>query len=544
MTAILNLKPEIAKQLHPSAAKWFDELNAAIEQQLMIDGLTTTDIETFLSDSEREELQGHNSEIEMALVACINPNAMHTEPRLNSNLGPAFLMMQLRSLTHTENIKSLLRVVYERKVATMQQAVKKRDEFERRTRAFKALNPPIVLAKKYLNCAGEYQRFEMSINGAVDAYLEAGKFYLYQDKAKAYLRCLEIIENRRQEGKRKQRAQSSANEYNRHLNEEIRELTTRLHRREKNLSSYFQAMVQDKRYSGHNFDYILSEKKRRDLDPVLVSVVDKQLERLLSDDLRQFIVLPLKYYRRYYPLPSASYSCEEVPCLDFSFDIFAVICAEVWLKPGKKSFDGFDFPLPYVEGKNGLSLLESPKFLGYYYCISRPEEIKAHIFWKRIPLIILKGLLNGEIRPEGTTISAASDEGITYRIPKLEDEITIPNAFADYLRSIGTIDQMVSMNILTKKVADIVKSELIGLAETCEIPSSEERVKRQDTKKASLWQLFDAGKRPGDPEVKALGINPKTVYRYYQEWTGPSHRSLCIAGEVNLLPEQPLHRSA
>jgi hypothetical protein len=140
-------------------------------------------------------------------------------------------------------------------------------------------------------------------------------------------------------------------------------------------------------------------------------------------------------------------------------------------------------------------------------------------------LILLKGLLKGEIRPEGTTISVASDEGVTYRIPKLEGEITIPNAFADYLRMIGTIDQMISMNILTKEVASIVKSELIELAQKCEVASSKERVKRQDTKKARVYQLFDRGKRPSDPEVKALDIKPNTVYRYYQDWKNTRNRT-------------------
>jgi len=518
LTKILNLKPEIAKQLHLSAIKWFDELNTAIEQQLMIDGLTTTDIETFLSDNEKDELQRQKNEIEMAPLSCINPDAASPGLLFKSAFGPAFLMMQLRSFTAAEAIKSLLRKAYERKAAARPEPMRKKNELARRTRAFEALNPPMALAGKYVTDPDECLRFEMSISGAVDAYLETGELYRCHEKAKEYGQCLKMIEDRQQEEARKQRAQSAVEAYNRRLNEEIRELTTHLYQEERNLSSYFRATARDKRYSGHSFDYILSEKERRALDPILVSVVDKQLERLFSEDLRQFIVLPLKYYRRYYPLPSASYSCEEVPCLDFSFDIFAVSYAKVWLKPGKKSFDGFDFPLPSVQGKNGLSLLKNQMFLGYYYSISGPEELNVNVFWKSIPLILLKGLLDGEIRVQGTTISAASEEGITYRIPKLKDEITILSAFADYLQAISTIDQMVSMNILTKRVADVVKSELIGLAETCEVPSSRERVKLQDTKKARLWQLFDEGKRPGDPETKSLNIKPNTVYRYYQEW--------------------------
>jgi hypothetical protein len=36
--------------------------------------------------------------------------------------------------------------------------------------------------------------------------------------------------------------------------------------------------------------------------------------------------------------------------------------------------------------------------------------------------------------------------------------------------------------------------------------------------KDRVFRLFDEGKRPGDPEVKSLGIKPNTAYRYYQEW--------------------------
>lgn len=75
MTAILNLKPEIVRQLHPLAVKWFDELRAAVEKQLTIDRLTAEDIQTFLSDDEKGELQRHTSEIEGALLTCTNPHA-------------------------------------------------------------------------------------------------------------------------------------------------------------------------------------------------------------------------------------------------------------------------------------------------------------------------------------------------------------------------------------------------------------------------------------------------------------------------------------
>lgn len=38
------------------------------------------------------------------------------------------------------------------------------------------------------------------------------------------------------------------------------------------------------------------------------------------------------------------------------------------------------------------------------------------------------------------------------------------------------------------------------------------------SKKDQAFALFDQGKRPGDQEVKNLGLKPKTTYNYYQGW--------------------------
>lgn len=36
--------------------------------------------------------------------------------------------------------------------------------------------------------------------------------------------------------------------------------------------------------------------------------------------------------------------------------------------------------------------------------------------------------------------------------------------------------------------------------------------------KQKAFDWFNQGKRPSDQEVKALGLKPKSVYNYYQEW--------------------------
>lgn len=521
MTAILNLKPEDEKRLHPVALKWFDDQSSMIERQTAIDGLTNDDLEIFLSDDEKGELAGYKNEMGRWLDGCITSDAASPHPPANASIGYFFMLLQVNSFPAIENMKSLLRKVHARKAAARPEARKSGDEAERRDRAFQALNPPIGLARKFLNCPGDYERFEMSISGAIDAYLGAGEFYVYQEQASTYLRWLEIVEQRQQEEARKLRAQSAADAYNRHLNEEMRELTTRLHRRKANLPSYFRATIQDRRYSGHSFDYLLTEEQKRDLHLVLVTVVNKQLEQLCSEDLRQFIVLPTECYGRYYPMPSAGYSFSGVPCLDFKFEVSAVAYAELWLKPGKKTFGRYEFPLPQIEEKACSVPLKRPRLLGYHYLILRPENLSGYAFRQSIPLILLKGLLKGEIRPEGATILEASHESVTYQVQGYEDKVKIPAKFALYLRSIGSIDGMVSVGIIAERVADVVKAELANLKEDPGVLSPRVTAGDKNTLKAKAFHLYSRGKRPGDPEVKGLGIRPETAYRYYQEWKKP-----------------------
>lgn len=38
------------------------------------------------------------------------------------------------------------------------------------------------------------------------------------------------------------------------------------------------------------------------------------------------------------------------------------------------------------------------------------------------------------------------------------------------------------------------------------------------SKKQKAFKLFDQGKRPGDQEVKDLGLKSKTTFNYFQEW--------------------------
>ena len=286
----------------------------------------------------------------------------------------------------------------------------------------------------------------------------------------------------------------------------------------KDLNAWFEKEIRDKRYTGHNFDYILSADEQEIFDGTLVSVANKKLEQLAPNDLRQFIDVPSQYWRIYFPLPSTSYSFEGVPCLDFCFDIYTAAYAEVWLKPVEQTFGNYVYNLPWREEKGYSVLLQEPEFLGYYYLLLTPEDLGGYVFWQNIPLLLLRGLFSGETKPNGTIISACSDGVTAYKLPKFREQVTIPDSFAGYLRNIGNIDEMVSMGIMSGKIAIVAKSEIDKLKIEHEVLPLEEKTKRKNTKKAKAFQLFDEGKGPSSPEAKALGLHKSTRFKYFNQY--------------------------
>jgi len=541
LAGILSLKPEDEKRLHPEAVKWFNARRAEIQFEVPLEELSDDDLNTSLSDDEKCEFQTSMNEIAKGLARCINTGGVSPDLLANIGIGLNSLQFQVDSLLPMHNIGLLLKKVYERK----REEQRKRDEEDKRSReqaeaerkkkeegaeaerrkkedeerwwtAYKELNIPADDASKYLKTE-EHEKFLDSIPEAVDAYLAKGKSYILDRRANDYLAWISVINNRRKKEQEKITANLAAQEYNQRLNKEIARLRSVLCPSKKDLNTWFEKKIGDKRYSGHNFDYVLSAEEKDSFDGALVSIANKRVEQLIPNSLSQFVGIPSQYRRSYFPLPSTSYSFEGIPCLDFCFDIFAVAYVEVWLKPGKKSFGDYEFHLPRIEEGNYSVLLQKPKLLGYYYLVLKPEELGGYSFWQSIPLVLLRGLLNVETKPNGITISAASDSMITYKIQRFKEEVTIPDSFAGYLRNIGSIDEMVSMGIMTDKVADIVKSELDEL-KAKHVASPLDKMKGENSKKAKAFKLFSEDKRPSDPEVKSLGIKPESAYRYYQAW--------------------------
>ena len=497
MVQIISLKPEDEERLNSHALKrfndWQDRIMREAPQlrQLSIEQIKA-DLDTYLHDDAKAEFNECLADITRWLSGCMNTG--------DSYFPYAY---DIQVVTPMWRVESLIMRAYQAK-----EAEKKSDA------ACKAVNPPLSDAKIYFS-DDEYEEFVEAAKQAILVYIEKGEGYLSDVKSFDYCRFLELIRNRKEKERQLVLAKFAAQKFNRRLNEEKVRLQALLSSSRKDVDSYFKKQVKDRRYMGQDFSPLLSKKEEQDFDKTLVEISRKKVEELVSTDFLPFIAS--RFWRSFFLLPSAYYILEEVPCLSFIFDVFAVVEIGVCLKPGQMEFDGYVFGLPWKDEK-GNSSIETPEFLGYHHVVLTPEELGGWSFWQSIPLVLLKGLLNSETRPNGTVIILASDDDMTYKVKGFEEEVEIPTQFAEYLNRIGSIDEMVGMGIITEKVGNIVKTALSEMEVERKIPPPRERGRRRYSMKERAFQLFGEDKRPGDPEVKSLGIKPNTAYRYYQEW--------------------------
>jgi len=504
---ILSLEPEDRQRLNSHALQRFDNwrnpiLSEARQLRRLSIEQIRADLDAYLDDNERDEFAKCSADITTWLSGCMDTGDRYFPYAYDTEV-----------IAPMGRVESLIRRAFQKA-----EAERRRKEYEDRwCAAHIYLDPPTDDAKRYLD-DNELHEFRLAMAKAIEAYLEKGTAYLVDLRTTEYASWLEKIQERKKEEARRVQASRAASEYNHRLNQEIRELASRLDHDPRDLASYFRAKNQDKRHTKHRFDHTLSGEDQMNLDTALVRAANSRLEQLLSSDLRCFVNLPSRYYRLYFPLPVANYRFEKVPCITIGFDIFAAAYAEVWLEPGKKSINGYEFALPLMEEKNDVILLEKPKLLAYHHVTLTPEDLGGYVSWKCIPLILLKGLLNGETRPDGCTISAPSGSVTTYRVRGFEEEVDAPDEFAKYLNGIGSIDEMVGMGIMTEKVGNIIRAALSEMEVERRAPTGVRTAEKRGSKKESAFRLFDEGKRPSDPEVKALSIKPTTVYRYHQAW--------------------------
>lgn len=514
MIEILSLGPGEEERLHPFVLKcyrdWHERiLRTAPQLRQLSTEQTGAHLRAYLRDDELSEFSKCLADVTRWLSECMDTGDTHF-PKAYA----------LWVVTPMFRVESLLVTACRRAEAEQ----RRKEHEDQWCAAHVYLDPPTDDAKKYLDDKDE-REFKLAMARAIQAYLEKGPAYETDLRTLDYVQWLEKIEKLKKEEARRVQASRAASEHNHGLNQEIRELASRLDHDPRDLASYFRVKNQDKRHTKYRFDHILSREDQMNLDTALVRAANNRLEQLLSSDLRCFVNLPSRYYRLYFPLPVANYRFEEVPCIGIGFQVFAAAYAEIWLRPGKKNINGYEFALPLIEDGNGLVQLERPKFLGYHRLILTPKELGGYVFWMSIPLILFKGLLNGETRPDGCTISAASDSVTTYRVQGFEKEADVPDQFAEYLKSIGSIDEMIALGIMAEKVGRIVKAALGDVEAKRETPPARDKAVKRGSTKERAFRLFDQDKRPSDPEVRALGIKPTTAYRYYQQWKKAGNHS-------------------
>ena len=497
MIAILSLKPEDEKRLNPHALKRFNDWQDRIMRQapqlgqLSIEQ-TRADLRTHLHDNELAEYSKCLSDITRWLSECMDTGDRYFPHAYDTQV-----------ITPMSRVESLIVRAYQLK------------EVERKWRtACKAVNPPLNDAKMYFGDE-EYDEFIRAARQAIQVYTEKGEGYLDDLRSFDYRWSLEKIRGRKEKERQKIAANVAAQEYNRRLNEEKTRLKASLCPARKDHQTYFKKQVRDRRYAGQNLTRLVSMKEEQDFDKVIVEISKKRVEELVSTDFCFFTAS--KCWRSFFLLPSADYILKEVPCLGFIFDVFAVVETGVWLKPGQKEFNGYVFDFPWGEKKEGTSG-KTQELLGYHHFVLTPEELGGWSFWQDIPLVLLKGLLSGETQPSETVIVSASDDAVTYEVEGFAKTVEIPTQFAAFLEHIGSIDEMVGMGIMTNKVGNIVKAALAELEVNRKTSPAREKSTGGNSVKEKAFHLFDEDKRPGDAEVKSLGIKPNTAYRYYQEW--------------------------
>lgn len=353
MAGILSLTPEDEKSLHPEALKWFNDRRAEIQFEVPLEELSDDDLNTFLLDDEKREFIRYKDEVVRGLVTCINMDEALHDPVANATIRLSLVKFQVNSLLPMYRIRLLLKNAHQRKIAKTKQEQRERDEEDRRNReqaeaerrrkaeeerwqaACGAVNPPFNDAKRYLN-GEEYGKFIQATLVAIEVYLERGEDYLDDVRTFDYRQYLKKINNRKEEERQQIAAKLAAQKYNQRLNKEKRMLKALLCPKRKDHESYFKKQIKDRRYRGQSFAQYLSSEEEQDFDRKILDTSRKKLDEIVSDSFHQFI--DSKCGKSYFLLPSAEYSLEEVTCLDFMFDIFAVGEVRVWLKPGQKKF--------------------------------------------------------------------------------------------------------------------------------------------------------------------------------------------------------------
>ncbi len=515
MADIFPLKPADKSKLHVCAWNRMQVWKAAIVHEIPQLGDASLaqfkkDAVKFLSQEEQKLFGDAQVKVNEWLGECIN----------GKNYWAPFNQEIDQDL---DKMKELLKAIYQRKEQAIKEEHQRVEAEERRVQFLADIQPLILIAKTQLN-SDEYKVFENSIPGAVDAWLEFGSGYQTDARAYNFVSYMMESQQRQEQKKLHQAAEAEAEKYNCWLSAEIDKLKAALSQK-KDAVEYFEEHVTDPRYSGHKFSDLFDENKLQDIRNNIQKIVRQKLGNLIPVDLGESI--DSKSSTDLFLLPSADYSFEQMPCLSFDFDVFAVISTEIWFKPVTKDFGGLMFTLTWISQKNDVGQSAQPKEserLGYQYYLLTPTDLGS-ISWQMIPLSLIKSLWDDEIEAEGVTILKVSEEGTLYQVEDFEDEIWLPSTFSTYIKELGNIDKTIDAGVISKKAAGILTKKLEQLDAVKKSSSTNNpsllpsaATTGKITKKKLAYHLFKEGKVPTSPEIKALGLHKSTRCKYYNQW--------------------------
>jgi len=492
-----GLKHEDEKRLHPHALKRFNDWKAEIIREVpQLDHLDiheiNADINTHLKDTEKDWAAKHKDNISAWLWKCIDIGKGY------SCYSPVY---DTSVISDMYGLKRLVKTAYESKA----KAEKKKAEAEEKNRQWdEAVSHvyPLQLSKdagRYLSNDDQEKLLE-AVGVAIKIYLKQGDGYLDNYKTFDYRWYLRKINNEKEKERRHLDAQAQAQAFRPRLDQGLEEIERKLSPKQEAPAVIFKRWCSNKgenRYLEEPFTDILASEddEKRNWTQGYIPSAEEELQKFIPEELRNFILAKPK--ATFFLLPDAHYSHCGVPCLDFYFDVFAVISFVVSAQAGQKVFNGYKF--------NFLNNLREPKPLGIYKIIITSNE--PH-FWQSVPIGIIHALVGGNLQPPNTTILQRTDQLTVYEVKKFEEDICeIPISFERYCRSLGSVKKMEELGIIKKRTAEIL-----------ELPQPIINQKESKSKKAQAFALFSQGKRPGDGEVKYLGIKPNSAYRYYQDW--------------------------
>lgn len=504
---ILDLPPpEIEKRIHPRALEHFRKFQADVRLEVPLEELNNDDLNTFLLDYEKPEFQLDMNQITDGLRTCMDIGDGDSHDNQTK-----LLLFRLHTIIPMFSIKRLLKKVYDRKVKSLREEQKKREEEERQravraeeerkrqatkaeeerkrqaakaeeerkkkriNEAYNTLGKPFFDdAKRYLP-KKDFDEFNESLEEAVDFYIKKDDKYNWSDLPFRYRYQVDSIYHLKALEQKRQDAGLQAAAYNVVINDQLADLKKQLYSKKQNTGRFF-----PKETSGRwlalplaSINETASDNLFNHIQYELGKVIGQLAPRELSQFLRWGKNEVVQYYRF---MPVASYCFTDTGCLDCRLKVEVVAEAELFIKPKTLCFNKIkDFTLPFnITKQISLGFLYR-----YFPPISVPE-----IQWQTIPLKVILALMEGNITAQGFPLLYLNDEFATYKVNK--DKVTLPQIFIDWLKGMN-FQKLHKLDIINKKTLQIIEN-------TDELrPGSEKLARKTEGEEPATWEYFQAG---------------------------------------------------